>query len=64
MLSVAEALAAILKEAQPAQPVTVDLADALGLVTAEAVISDVDSPPFDKALMDGFAVRASTSLPE
>ncbi len=59
MLSVAEALAAILKEAQPAQPVTVDLADALGLVTAEAVISDVDSPPFDKALMDGFAVRAA-----
>ncbi len=59
MLSVAEALDAILKEAQPAPPLTVELADALGLITAEAVISDVDSPPFDKALMDGFAVRSA-----
>jgi molybdopterin molybdotransferase len=65
MLTVAEALDAILKEAQPAPPITVDLADALGLVTAEAVISDVDSPPFDKALMDGFAVRsADVAAPE
>ncbi len=65
MLTVAEALDAILKEAQPAPPIAVDLADALGLVTAESVISDVDSPPFDKALMDGFAVRsADVAAPE
>lgn len=37
----------------------VSLADALGLVLAEDIASDVDSPPFDKALMDGFAVRSS-----
>jgi molybdopterin molybdotransferase len=59
MLSIADALDAILREAQPLKPVTVELADALGLVTAEDIVSDVDSPPFDKALMDGFAVRAS-----
>ncbi len=65
MLTVAEALDAILKEAQPAPPIIVELADALGLVTAEAVVSDVDSPPFDKALMDGFAVRsADVAAPE
>ena len=59
MLSVADALNAVLREARPLLPVSVALADTLGLVTAEAVVSDVDSPPFDKALMDGFAVRAA-----
>ena len=33
------------------------MADALGLVLAEDAVCDLDSPPFDKALMDGFAVR-------
>ncbi|HET6328379.1 MAG TPA: gephyrin-like molybdotransferase Glp [Planctomycetaceae bacterium] len=58
MLSVAEALDAILHEVKPAPPVAVELADALGLITAEAVVSDIDSPPFDKAVMDGFALRS------
>src|SRR5262249_17901829 len=34
-------------------------ADVLGRVLAEAVASDLDMPPFDKALMDGYAVRAA-----
>jgi molybdopterin molybdotransferase len=59
MLSVAEALDAILNEVKSAPPVRVELADALGLVTAEDVVSDVDSPPFDKAVMDGFALRSA-----
>jgi molybdopterin molybdotransferase len=58
MLTVQQALSAVLNEAQPLAPVTVKLADALGLVTAEEIVSDIDSPPFDKALMDGFAVRS------
>ena len=36
----------------------VDLSDALGRVLAENVISDVDVPGFDRANMDGWAVRA------
>ena len=36
---------------------------ALGLILAEDVISDLDMPPYDKALMDGFAVR-SADLPD
>jgi molybdopterin molybdotransferase len=32
--------------------------DALGLVLAEDVTSDLDMPPFDKAMMDGYAVRS------
>ncbi|MGE3314174.1 MAG: gephyrin-like molybdotransferase Glp [Planctomycetaceae bacterium] len=59
MLSVSEALALIAREVVPREPATVNLADALGLVLSEEIRSDVDSPPFDKALMDGYAVRAA-----
>jgi molybdopterin molybdotransferase len=58
MLTVAEALAEIVRETARLDAVRVKLADALGLVLAEAAVSDLDSPPFDKALMDGYAVRA------
>ena len=42
-------------------PVTVELPlrEALGHVTAAAVLARVDSPPFDNSAMDGFAVRWS-----
>jgi molybdopterin molybdotransferase len=59
MLTVEQALSAVLTQAQPLAPVCVDLAEALGLVSAEESVADVDSPPFDKALMDGFAVRSA-----
>jgi molybdopterin molybdotransferase len=64
MLSVAEAQAVVLQHARalPARTVPLDQA-ALGRVLAEDVASDLDMPPFDKALMDGFAVRAA-DLPE
>lgn len=38
---------------------TVPLADALGRVLAQDVASPIDVPPFDRALVDGFAVRAA-----
>lgn len=59
MLTVAEAWEAIegVVSALPRQ--RVPLAEALGLVLAENAIADLDSPPFDKALMDGYAVRAA-----
>jgi molybdopterin molybdotransferase len=59
MLTVQQALDAVSRETQPLAAVCVNLADALGLVTAEEAVADVDSPPFDKALMDGFAVRSA-----
>src|SRR5262245_11116661 len=58
MLTVAEAIAEILAHVQPLQAKRIPLADALGLVLAQDVFSELDSPPFDKALMDGYAVRA------
>jgi molybdopterin molybdotransferase len=63
MLSVAEAQAVILHHARPLAPASVALADALDLVLAEDVASDLDMPPFDKSMMDGYAVRVS-DLPD
>ena len=60
MLSVAEAQKCVLEQARPLPPVTAPLdAAALGLVLAEDVVSDLDMPPFAKAMMDGYAVRTS-----
>ncbi|MGD9854991.1 MAG: gephyrin-like molybdotransferase Glp [Planctomycetaceae bacterium] len=58
MLSVEQAIAAILGEVKPRSPIDVALNDALGLTLAVDIVSDVDSPPFAKSLMDGFAVRS------
>jgi molybdopterin molybdotransferase len=63
MLSVPEAQKIVLQHARPLPPESVSLAAALGLVLAEDVASDLDMPPHDKAMMDGYAVRAA-DLPE
>ncbi len=40
-------------------PETVPLAEALGRVLAADIASPIDVPPFDRALVDGFAVRSA-----
>jgi molybdopterin molybdotransferase len=57
MLTVEEALKAVLDRARPLPPRRVPLAEANFHVLAEDVAADIDSPPFDKALVDGYAVR-------
>lgn len=59
MLSVDEALKRVLAEAVGRPSIECPLRDALGLVLAEDVTSDVDSPPHDKSLVDGYAVVAA-----
>jgi molybdopterin molybdotransferase len=60
LLAVAEAQEIVLRHCQPLAPEVVPLTSAaLGLVLAEDVASDLDMPPYDKALMDGYAVRAA-----
>jgi molybdopterin molybdotransferase len=59
MLSVDEALAAVLAHARPRAPRSAAIGDALGLVLAEDVTSDIDSPPYDKSLVDGYALVAA-----
>jgi molybdopterin molybdotransferase len=58
MLTIEEALRAVLDEARPLPPQPVPLADALGCVLGEDAAADIDLPPFDKALVDGYAVRS------
>ena len=59
MLSVDAALQHVLAQCRPLAPTACAAADALGLVLAEDVTSDVDSPPHDKSLVDGYALIAS-----
>lgn len=59
MLTLPEALSAVLEHARALPPARLPLVDALGCVLAEDAVADADSPPFDKALVDGYAVRAS-----
>ena len=41
----------------------VALDDALGRVLAEDIVSPIDSPPFDRAAVDGYALRAEDTFP-
>jgi molybdopterin molybdotransferase len=60
MLTVAEAQALVLQHAHALAPVRVSLsASTLGLILAEDVFSDIDMPPWDKAMMDGYALRTA-----
>jgi molybdopterin molybdotransferase len=64
MITVEEALALVSEHARRLASRRVTLSDAVGLVLAEDVASDINSPPYDKSLMDGYAVVASDRQPE
>jgi molybdopterin molybdotransferase len=59
LLSVADARRRVVERAGALPAVEVRLEEAVGRTLAEDVESDIDLPPFDKALVDGFAVRAA-----
>lgn len=60
MLEVADARAEILSRCRPPEPVRSELFTYLpGNVLAADVLADRDSPPFDKSLRDGYAVRSA-----
>ena len=50
------ALRLVLEAAPPPRPAALPVAAALGLTLAETVAADRDYPPFDRAMMDGYAV--------
>jgi molybdopterin molybdotransferase len=58
MLTVDQALGAVLARATCKPARRAPIREALGLVLAEDVASDVDSPPHDKAMVDGYALLA------
>lgn len=62
-ISFEEALALVLESARPIQRTErVALTDAGGRVLAAAATSAIDVPPFDRAAMDGYAVRAEDTF--
>jgi molybdopterin molybdotransferase len=60
--SVEHAWSIIEEQIPPAPARAVPLARASGLVTASSIRATGDSPPFDKSLMDGYAIRAADYL--
>lgn len=58
MISVAEAIQIVRQQTALLSTEQVRIEQALGRVLAEDVVADTDLPPFDRAQMDGYAVRA------
>lgn len=56
-ISMADALSRVLESIRPAAPREVALAEAESCVLAREIRADRDGPPFDRAMMDGYAVR-------
>jgi len=59
MITVDQALTIVLERVEPLGAEPIELEDALGRVLMEDVYADIDLPPFDRARMDGYAVRSS-----
>lgn len=57
MITVEQAFQEIKRAVSPLETESVELGDAVGRILAEDLTSDVDSPPHDKSVMDGFAIR-------
>jgi molybdopterin molybdotransferase len=59
MIPIGQAWRTIAECVRPLGPQTVPLEQALGCVLAQDLCADSDYPPFDRAMMDGFAVRSA-----
>ncbi len=64
MITVEEALEFVKSGALPVPSKRVPIGQALGLRLRQAIVSPVDSPPFDKALLDGYAVISHDPAPK
>jgi molybdopterin molybdotransferase len=59
MIELVQALEHVERTARPLTSRRQRLIESIGRVLAEPVVADVDSPPWDRAMMDGFAVRSA-----
>ncbi|UCD51630.1 MAG: molybdopterin molybdotransferase MoeA [Phycisphaerales bacterium] len=57
MISLEQALEIVLHSARTLGSERVGLAESLGRILAEDIASDIDMPPFDKSMVDGYACR-------
>jgi molybdenum cofactor synthesis domain-containing protein len=58
MIPISEAIEIITRETIRLSAETIDLQNSIGRVLAEDIFADTDLPPFDRAQMDGFAVKS------
>src|SRR5438445_9903853 len=59
MIPIREAIRIVLQNSPVFDSEAVALADGAGRILAEDIAADSDLPPFDRAQMDGYAVRAA-----
>lgn len=59
MIEMDDAIRIVMENTQIIDKTRVGLDDVLGRVLSEDVRSDIDMPPFDKALMDGYALQGA-----
>jgi molybdopterin molybdotransferase len=59
MIPIAEAVQIVIEQSPKLKVESVALSKASGRVLAEDIVADSDLPPFDRAQMDGYAVRAA-----
>jgi molybdenum cofactor synthesis domain-containing protein len=59
MIPISDAIRIVLEQTPKLVIESVPLSDSLGRILAEDIIADTDLPPFDRAQMDGYAVRAA-----
>jgi molybdenum cofactor synthesis domain-containing protein len=59
MIPIGDAIRIVLEQTPKLVIESVALSDSLGRILAEDIIADTDLPPFDRAQMDGYAVRAA-----
>src|SRR5262252_2276466 len=59
MIPVAQAIETVLAHITPLPAESIALSTTRGRILAEDIMADTDLPPFDRAQMDGYAVRAA-----
>lgn len=59
MIPINQAIGIVIDRTPKLDHEPVELSDALGRILAEDIVADSDLPPFDRAQMDGYAVRAA-----
>jgi molybdopterin molybdotransferase len=62
MISVSQAKEFVGKYTMVLDTIVLDLYEATGLILAEDIIADLDSPPFNQAAVDGYAYRFDESM--
>src|SRR5438046_4710386 len=59
MISISEAIQIVRAQSHRLPNEPTDLSLSCGRILAENIVADTDLPPFDRAQMDGYAVRAA-----